>query len=440
MSDSAGQEMYQWASDLFPLCRSLTGPGVRDTLRYLQHLMPAMKICETPSGSQAFDWTVPDEWTVSAAYIEDESGNHIIDFCNHNLHLVGYSIPIDAWMGLTELQAHLHSLPEQPDAIPYVTSYYRRDWGFCLSHHQRLQLADTRYHVVIKSTLAPGVMNYGELLIPGETSQEILLSTYICHPSMANNELSGPVVTCALAQWISRLEKRRYSYRILFIPETIGAIMYLSQHAEMMKQRTIAGFVVTCIGDDRCYSWLPSKYGDTLADRASLYVLENDIGDFRRYSFLDRGSDERQYNAAGIDLPVCSVMRSKYGEYPEYHTSLDDLSLISPEGLLGGYNVLRKILQLIEINKTYLNKICCEPQLGKRGLYPQLSIKNNKEYDQARVLLDFLAYADGRNDLLEIAKIIHADVFYLHQLAQKLMQQDIIETIDEVDATDEATI
>lgn len=419
-----GIKMHQWAQDLWPICRSLTGEGVRQTLKYIQNLLPELSIHEIPTGTKVFDWDVPPEWNIKDAYIADKSGKRIIDFRKNNLHVVGYSIPVDQRMTLQELDQHLYSLPNQVDAIPYVTSYYEPRWGFCLTHQQRQQLEEQEYHVVIDSSLKSGVLNYAELIIPGKSKEEVLLSTYICHPSMANNELSGPVVTIALARWLNSLKQHQYTYRIIFIPETIGSIVYLSLHAEVMKEHCIAGFVITCIGDERTYSYMPSRHGNTLADRAAKHILKHHACEYKAYTFLERGSDERQYCSPGIDLPVCSIMRSKYGEYPEYHTSLDNLNFVTPTGLQGGFEALQKTLTLIENNAYYRAIYPCEPQLGKRGLYPTISKKNSG--NEVRNIMNLLAYADGTKDLIEIADITQQDALNCLKTIEKLMTAGLI--------------
>jgi aminopeptidase-like protein len=274
----------------------------------------------------------------------------------------------------------------------------------------------------VDSSLEPGSLTYGELILPGRSPKEILLSTYICHPSMANNEVSGPVVTTFLAKWLQEIDWR-YTFRIVFIPETIGSIVYLSRNLEQMRSQTIAGYVITCVGDDRAYSYLPSRQGDTLSDQVALHVLSRTAPDFKRYSFLDRGSDERQYCSPGADLPVASIMRSKYAEYPEYHTSLDDMSLISPEGLGGAYEVLKECLSIISGNYRYRNVMPCEPQLGKRGLYPTLSTRETKA--QTREMMDLLAYSDGRH-LMDIAETIGVPASRCIPLAEKLTEHGLL--------------
>ncbi len=421
-----GAQMHGWAHDLFPICRSLTGDGVRSTLTYIKNLLPDLKILSVPSGTQAFDWKVPDEWTIRDAYVLDESGTRIIDFRDHNLHVVGYSEPVDQWLELEELNKHLYSLSNQPDAIPYITSYYARRWGFCLTHQQREKLKPGRYHAVIDSDLKPGVLNYAELILPGQSEQEVMLSTYVCHPSMANNELSGPVVTLALARWLTSLEDRRYTYRIVFVPETIGSIVYLSSNIEHLKQQVKAGFNITCIGDDRSYSYLPSRDGNTLSDRAALHVLKHIDPKFKRHSWLDRGSDERQYCSPGVDLPIATIMRTKYGEFPEYHTSLDDLNFVTPKGLGGGFSALRQAIEVIESNVFLKSTVLCEPQLGKRGLYPTLSTKESAQ--KVRAMMNLVSYCDGEHDLLDIAEIIGEPVGKLVDILKPLMAHGLIET------------
>ena len=420
-----GKEMYKWASDLFPLNRSITGQGNRETLEYLKKLLPKLKIKNFKSGEEVFDWTIPDEWHIDEGYIDDEFGNRIIDFKTNNLHIVGYSEPVDTWLTLDELNNYLYSLPDQPKAIPYLTSYYKRRWGFCLTHEQRLSLKNVKYHVVIKSLLFKGQLDYGELIIEGDQKEEVLLSTYICHPSMANNELSGIVLTVALARFLTSLKNNRYTYRILFIPETIGSIAYLSYNWQYLKNHIIAGFVITCVGDNNNYSFLPSRTGDTYADKVAKYVLNNYVKEYKEYSFLERGSDERQYCTPLIDLPVVSIMRSKYGTYPEYHTSLDNLDFISPLGLSNALKIYIKIIQVLENNYIYKPKIFCEPQLGKRGLY------NTSSNDNPIDIVNLLAYLDGKNDLIDLSRLINVDFFEIVNYINALVKENLINSVNE---------
>ena len=298
-------DMYTLAEKLWPINRSITGRGVRETLKIIRNSgLSSLSISEIPTGTKVLDWTIPQEWEVKRAFIKKPDGSIFCDYSQNNLHLVGYSIPIHQKMTLTELNNFLYSLPDQPDAIPYVTSYYEPKWGFCLTQNERDLLKEGEYEVFIESRHFDGFLTFGELIIKGETTSEILLSTYICHPSMANNEISGPVVTTAVSLWLDSLPSRRFTYRILFIPETIGSIAYLSQHLEYLQSHVVAGFNITCIGDERTYSYLPSRNGRTLSDRIALHVLKWTDPNYIAYTWDHRGSDERQYCAPGIDLPT----------------------------------------------------------------------------------------------------------------------------------------
>ena len=423
MTKEIGQEMYDWAVDLFPINRSLTGDGVRQTLQYIKNIIPEMVVSEVPSGTECFDWTIPQEWNCEDGYILDPDGNKICDFKINNLHLVGYSIPIDKDIDFEELKEHLYWIEDQPSAIPYITSYYSQRWGFCLSFNEFKKLKKGTYKVKINSELIDGSLTYGEVKLRGESDKEIFLSTYVCHPSMANNELSGPVVTTALVKFIKSLKDRKYSYRIVFIPETIGSITYISRNIDDMKKNIIAGFNISCIGDDRCFSYVPTRYGNSLSDKVSKHVLKNI--DYVEYSFLDRGSDERQYCSPGVDLPIATICRTKYGQYPEYHTSLDDLTVISPTGLHGGYEKLMKAIELLEKNNYYKVNVLCEPQLGKRGLYPTISTKETGAI--VRDMMNFIAYADGNNDLIDIANIIGVQAEDLYDIVDDMKRANLIE-------------
>ncbi len=421
-----GRQMYALCDKLFPICRSITGDGVRKTLAILREIVPEMTVHEVPSGTAVFDWTVPKEWNIRDGWIKNSRGEKILDFQKTNLHVVGYSLPVDQKVTLDELLPLIYTQPDQPDAIPYVMSYYEERYGFCMTQRQKDALSNDTYHIYIDSTLQAGSLTYGEILIPSTEGgdDEIFLSTYVCHPSMANNELSGPAVTIHLAKAILAQKKRRYGYRLIFIPETIGAITYLSRHLPTMKEKIRAGFNISCVGDDRTYSYVASRYGNTLADRAAKNVLSFRCPTYKSYSFLQRGSDERQYNAPGVDLPVCGVCRSKYGTYPEYHTSKDDMTLISPEGLQGAYEVYADILEALEENRTYQITCLGEPQLGKRGLYATISQKNF--YGKQHALMDFIAYADGQNDLIAISDRIGVPVKELLPIVEKLRQSGLL--------------
>lgn len=419
-----GQAIHDFARRLWPLPRSISGDGLRATLREVQALLPGLELIEVASGSPVLDWIVPEEWRISEAWIEAPDGSRIVDFAHSNLHVVGYSTAVDAVMSLAELQQHLHSLPDQPDAIPYVTSYYSRRWGFCLSHHQREALAEGDYRVRIDAAHFPGSITLGELLIPGESQDEVLLSSYCCHPSMANNELSGPVLLAWLAQWIAS-QPRRLSYRIVLVPEMIGSIAYLALNRGAMRERTVAGFNLSCVGDERAWSYLPSRHGDTLADRVARHVLGHIAPGYDRYTWRDRGSDESNYCAPGIDLPVASVMRSKYGTYPEYHTSLDDLdSVVTPRGLGQSFALYRRMIETLEQHCHPVAQLLGEPQLGRRGLYPSLSIKGSTA--PLRTMLDMISMADGRTALVDIADACGAPVWELAATLERLCDAGVL--------------
>ena len=425
-----GQEIYNYLKELFNFPRSITGEGTRETLKKIQkdHLAK-LAIHEVPSGTKIEDWIIPNEWNIKEAYIKDSEGRDIINFKNSNLHLVGYSTPIDKKMTLDELNKHLYSLPDQPDAIPYVTSYYKETWGFCISENERKKLKKDTYHVYINSTLDKGSLTYGDLVIEGSEKKEIFISTYICHPSMANNELSGPGLAIYLAKWLSK-RSNRYTYRFSFAPETIGSLTYISKNFDKLRE-VIAAFNLTCVGDSNFYSFMPSRKGDTITDRLARHCIQHQKQEYKEYSFLkDRGSDERQYCSPTVDLPMVSIMKSKYGEYPEYHTSLDDMSFISPEGLEDSLRVHKECIEILENNFHYVSEIKGEPFLSKRGNnYMIIGGIQNKESLSSQLILDIMACCDGSMDVIDIAESLDIYAFKILSIFKTLKEEGLIKQI-----------
>jgi aminopeptidase-like protein len=421
-----GQFMHDLAAQLWPFPRSLTGNGVRQTLAVLGEQLPDLTVHEVPSGSKVLDWIVPDEWNIRDAYLIGPDGNRVINFADSNVHVVSYSEPVDVELSLTDLQPHLHSDAEKPIAIPYVTSYYNRTWGFCLNQQDRDALVDGTYRAVIDSTLEPGSLTYGELLIPGDSTDEVFISTYICHPSLANNELSGPVVATALARWLMSLPSRRFTYRFVFVPESIGAITYISRNLEHLQSHVLAGFNLTCIGDDGDYSYMESRLGGLPIDRIAQRVVAQTPHPVT-YSYMDRGSDERHYCAPGVDLPLISLMRTKYGVYPEYHTSLDDLTVITPAGLQGGLNLVRDCVVELEGARYYRAKVLGEPQLGRRGLYHTMHARTVA--DAVLLRTHVLSYSDGRHSVTDIAELCKRDVEEIQVVIDELLEHDLLEEV-----------
>jgi len=392
---SIGRQMHQLIAELYPICRSITGDGFRQTMEILRRHIP-LKIHEVPSGTRVFDWTVPKEWNIRDAYVKNAKGEKIVDFQKSNLHVLNYSIPIKMQVDLGNLKKHLFTLPDHPEWIPYRTSYYKEDWGFCLSHRQFLTLEEGKYEVIIDSTLENGFLTYGELFLGGEKEEEILISAHACHPSLANDNLSGISLATMLAKHLETVT-RRFSYRFLFIPGTIGAIIWLCLN-EASLSRIKNGLVITGVGDSGDITYKKSRRGDAEIDRAACHVLIQSARPGRILEFSPYGYDERQFCSPGFNLPIGRFSRTPYGEYPEYHTSADNLEFVYPEYLTDSYLKVRSIIDVLENNRVYLNQNQkCEPQLGKRGLYS--SIGTNEI-----ALLWVLNLSDGSHSLLDIAE------------------------------------
>jgi len=395
-----GRELHRFASDLYPICRSITGDGVRQTLAAVQKRIP-LKISEIPTGTTVFDWTVPKEWNIRDAYIKDVRGKRIVDFQQNNLHVLNYSVPVRTKISLGELRPHLFSIPEHPEWVPYRTSYYRENWGFCLSHNQLTSLEDGEYEVCIDSTLADGRLTYGECFLPGQLSDEVLISCHVCHPSLANDNLSGLTVATALSNLLSG-EELHYSYRFLFIPGTIGAITWLARNRERAA-RIRHGLVLTGIGNESAFHYKKSRRGNVEIDHAVAHVLKHEVGSHEVLEFSPYGYDERQYCSPGFNLPVGFLMRSVWGTFPEYHTSADNLQFINPSRLAESLHVCATVVDILENNRRYRNlSPYCEPQLGKRNLYRSTGGEAIGGDINARLWV--LNLSDGEHSLLDIAE------------------------------------
>jgi len=427
MNASTREQLIADADDLlnrlFPLHRSLAGEANRTTLAILRDHMPDLQTIEVPSGTKAYDWTVPPEWKVKRAYIKEDGGSTICDIKNSNLHVVSFSQPVHKLVDLNELKQHLHWHDQLVEAIPYVTSYYKEYWGFCLAKNKVDSLKDVPYEVCIDAEFVNGSMSYGDIVIPGKSPREILFSTYICHPSMANNELSGPVLQILLAKYLQG-QDLNFTYRFLFMPETIGSIYYISQNLDRLRSKVMAVFCVTCVGDAGDFSYLSSRNGATYADRLIQHAAQAKCLDLVQYSWLERGSDERQYGAPTIDLPVASLMRTKYGVYPEYHTSLDNLDLVNGINLVDTLELYLEMVRINEQSTFYRSTYDCEPMLSPKGLYP--SISNHQSAATVYNLLNILSFADGLHSQHDIAVKTSLPVQQVLQVLTQLEAADVL--------------
>lgn len=414
---------------LFPICRSITGDGIRSSLKIIKKKFPDLKITEKKSNTRVFDWKIPPEWNIKDAYVKDKYNKKIINFKKNNLHIVSYSIAVDKFISKKELLKRIHTIPKYPNAIPYVTSYYKKNWGFCSTYSQKKNITnsykdDDKFKVVIDSShKKEGSLTYGELTIKGKLQQVILISTYLCHPSMANNELSGPIVSLALIEYFQKKLPDK-TLKFIFIPETIGSITYLNKNLNLLKKRMIGGFNLSCIGDEKNHSCMLSKYGKSKSDKALLRAYKKLRIKYKLYSYLERGSDERQYNSPGIDLGVSSIFRSKYNTFSEYHTSHDNFKLVTKKGIYGGYKVAKTAIEILLKMQIPKNLILCEPQMSKKNLYHSLS--NNKIKQNTKNIMNFLQFADGSNELKEISKYIKCNLAETKKIYDILLKKRLI--------------
>jgi len=418
-----GKEIYKFMSDAFYINRSLSGDGTREFLRFIKKKIKKLKIIEVKSGSKVFDWTVPKEWNIKNGFIKEVNGKIILDFKKNNLHVVGYSEKIDKMIKFEDLKKKIHYIKKYPNAVPYITSYYKKNWGFCISYNDFKKMKKKKYHIKIDSSFkSNGSMTYGELILKGKTKNEILISCNICHPSMMSNELSGP----AIAAEISKILMNRdnfYTYRIIFIPETIGAIAYLNKNFRIMKKRLVAGYHLTCLGIGEEFSMIDSKNKESYSSKIATNIIHS-YNKKKIYSFLDRGSDERQFNSPGIDLNICTLMRSKFFEFKEYHNSMDNLKKTNSKYMQQSYNFILKILNLIENDYKIKTLVKCEPFLSKRGLYRDLN-KNEKLNDLDLDIINILSYGD-KLKVSEISKIINRPAETILQVCEVLKKHKLI--------------
>ena len=424
--------IYDFLKHIFPYNRSLTGKGNVKTLKEIKKIIPLLKIKKIKSGTKVFDWKIPKEWNVNEAYIKDSKGKKIIDYKNNNLHLISYSSPFKKRLKLKNLLKIIYTLPKQPKAIPYITSYYEKKYGFCMSDNQKKKLKNEYYDINIDTNFKNGSLSYGELFLKGRVKKEVIFSSNICHPSMANNELSSPCVMTFLAKWISKQKSRHYSYRFIFVPETIGSIQYIANNLKNLKKNIICGFTLNCLGDNNNYSYVPSRNGDTFSDYILKKALKKHTNKFKIFRWKDRGSDERQYCSPGVDLPFCNISRTKYGEFKEYHTSLDDLNFVSKAGLNGSFSLLKKMFKLIEKSRLPQSKFLCEPMLGKRNLY-KTNQKINGYYENKKkifkyrnMMIDIISNSDGKNSLEQISEKMDFKLFETKKIYRILNKLKLI--------------
>lgn len=421
------QKLATYFERLWPICRSITGNGLRESFRILQEIVP-FELTEVPTGTQVHDWEIPKEWNIQDAFILTPDGRKVADFKVNNLHVLNYSSPVDMEVTHEELSKHIFTLPEQPTAIPYVTSYYEEKWGFCLSHNEWNSLPkEGMYRVVIQSELTEGSLTYGEAILKGDSEKEILFYSYLCHPSMANNELSGPLVLAMLYEKLAALPQRKYTYRFVLAPETIGSIAYLSKNGSALKEKLEAGWVLTCCGDAGKIHYKNSRKGNALVDRISKHILNQLPLEWNDLEFSVGGSDERQFCSPGYNLPIGSFMRTPYQRYSQYHTSLDNRDFISIPAMEEGVEILFQMVLALEINETYEAVVQYgEPQLGKRGLYPSSNLPNTDQRQMVHNMMHLINWSDGEHDLLSIAEKKGTAMFYFAPLAKLCEEKGVL--------------